>query len=50
MGDFINRQPTPPQDKNRDIESYINRGQPAPQPKLDRDISRQIERESKRNG
>ncbi|MGX1363684.1 hypothetical protein [Bradyrhizobium elkanii] len=36
----------PPQDKNRNIESYINRGQPAPQPDLDRDMSRDIERES----
>ncbi|MCW2130185.1 hypothetical protein M2226_008929 [Bradyrhizobium elkanii] len=36
----------PPQDKNRNIESYTNRGQPAPQPNLDRDMSRDIERES----
>lgn len=42
----------PPQDKNRDIEKYINRGQPAPQPDLNRDMSSAIERESnkRRNG
>ncbi|SEB94481.1 hypothetical protein [Bradyrhizobium erythrophlei] len=52
MTDGIDRQGKPPQDKNREIESYINRGQPAPQPNLNRDLSSAIERESnkRRNG
>ena len=52
MSDDIDRQGKPPQDKNRNIESYINRGQPAQQPGLNRGMSSAIERESnkRRNG
>ncbi|MBP1065317.1 hypothetical protein JOE51_006784 [Bradyrhizobium japonicum] len=35
----------PPQDRNRDLESYINSGRPAPQPDLNRNIGDMLERE-----
>jgi hypothetical protein len=42
----INRKGPPQQPAARSIQSYINRGVPAPQPAGPKSISRQIEREA----